>query len=117
LPVTSHLRQLAHLVTFFLKQCGGEQNRIMAAADSAKFTTSQITLPTMDGVEQRFDAFAQKLGHAVNTLEEIVRLYYPDVSSKWIDGLKRLTAERYGETSEFATYVNRIHKTLLFMRE
>jgi acetone carboxylase gamma subunit len=45
------------------------QVKIMAAFDATKVTPTQITLLTMEDAEHRFDAFAQKLGHSVNTLK------------------------------------------------
>jgi hypothetical protein len=93
------------------------QQKIMAEFDATKFTPTQITLPTMEDAEHRFDAFAQKIGHTVNTLNEFARLFYPELTSKWIDGLMKLTAERYGADSPFARYMAEVGKTLLFMRD
>jgi hypothetical protein len=45
----------------------GDQKKVMAESDGTRITATQITLPTMEDAEHRFDAFAQKLGHAVDT--------------------------------------------------
>jgi hypothetical protein len=94
-----------------------DQQEIVAGYDQNRVAAAQITLPTIEDVEHRFHAFAQKLGHAVNTLGELVRLFYPELSGKWIDNLTRLAADRYGADSPFARYMGDVGKTLLFMRD
>ena len=93
------------------------QQRVMTEFDATKVTPTQIILPTLYDAEHRFDAFAQKLGHAVNTLKELARLFYPELSAKWIDGLRKLTADRYGADAPFARYMAEVGKTLIFMRD
>jgi hypothetical protein len=93
------------------------QQKIMAEFDPTKITPNQLTLPTMDDAEHRFDAFAQKIGHTVNTLEALARLFYPELKAKWIDGLMKITVDRYGAAAPFARYMGEIGKTLLFMRD
>jgi hypothetical protein len=93
------------------------QQKIIAEFDATKVTPSQITLPTMEDTEHRFDAFAQKIGHTVNTLKELARLFYPELTAKWIDGLMKLTADRYGADVPFARYMAQVGKTLLLMRD
>jgi hypothetical protein len=91
------------------------QQKIMEEFGPAEITPTQIMLPTMPDAESRFDAFAQKIGHTVNTLEQLARLFYPELKKKWIDGLTELTAERYGADAPFARYMAEVGKTLLFM--
>ena len=55
-----------------------DQLKIQTEYDQSRITAHQITLPTMEDVELRVDGFAQKLGHAVNTLGDLVRLFYPE---------------------------------------
>jgi hypothetical protein len=110
---TKHVAALAKMAAEFER----DQSGIMAEFDASKITATQITLPTMENVEQRFDAFAQKLGHSVDTLKEIARLFYPELPKKWIDALINLTRERYGPESDFAKYIGHVGKTLLFMRD
>jgi hypothetical protein len=93
------------------------QVKIMASFDATKVTPTQIALPTMEDAEHRFDAFAQKLGHSVNTLKGLASLFYPELTAKWIDGLTKLTAERYGSDAPFARYMAEVGKTLHFMRD
>jgi hypothetical protein len=95
----------------------GRQKMIMTEFDGMRITATQITLPTMEDAEHRFDAFAQKLGHAVNTLRDIARLFYPELTAKWIDALTRSTTERYGADAPFPVYLREVGKTLLFMRD
>jgi hypothetical protein len=110
---TKDVAAMAKMATDF----ENDQNKIMAAYDGKRITPSQITLPTMEDAEHRFDAFAQKLGHAVNTLKEIARLFYPNLAAKWIDALTKLAADRYGEDAAFTKYFREVGKTLLFMRD
>lgn len=110
---TKTVAAMAKMVTEF----EDDQQRIMAAFDATRITATQITLPTMDDAEHRFHAFAQKLGHAVNTLQELARLFYPELTSKWIDALTRLTLDRYGADAAFTKYIGEVGKTLLFMRD
>lgn len=110
---TKTVATMAKMVTEF----EDHQQRIMAEFDATKMTATQITLPTMEDAEHRFDAFAQKLGHAVNTLQEFARLFYPELASKWIDALMKLTADRCGADAAFTIYLGEVGKTLLFMRD
>ncbi len=71
-------------------------------------------LPSTKGLKQSLDSFAQKMGHIVNTLEDVAKLFYgAELSRKWIDSLARLVAEKYGEDSEFAIYMQGASEFLL----
>ncbi len=75
-----------------------------------------LRLPAIGNLEARCDAFAQKAGHVVNTLEEIAKLFYAqDLMSKWIDSLAALAVSRYGGDSPFAEYMVRARQFLLFV--
>jgi hypothetical protein len=54
-----------------------DQDKIIADYDRRLITPKQITLPTMEDAKDRFDAFAQKLGHSLRSLEHIVQLFFP----------------------------------------
>lgn len=53
----------------------------------------------------------------MNTLKELARLFYPELTTKWIDGLMKLTVDRCGAGAPFARYIGEVGKTLLFMRD
>lgn len=77
-----------------------------------------LTLPAIGDAEARCDAFAQKVGHAVDILRDIARLFYGEaLTSKWIDSLAELTKERYGEEDPFTKYVEAARPLLLLLRE
>lgn len=75
-------------------------------------------LPSLGNAEARCHAFAQKVGHAIDTLERIARLFYPnDLSSKWIDSLTKLAEQKYGSEAPLPRFMKEIRPSLLFMRE
>lgn len=78
---------------------------------------SDLRLPTIGNAEHRFHNFAQKLGHAVDAMKEIARLFYRDLPKKWIDALTDRTVERYGADDGFAKFMLQTKPTLLFLRE
>jgi hypothetical protein len=94
-----------------------DQDKIIADYDQRLITPQQITLPTMEDAKDRFDAFAQKLGHALRALEQLVQLFFPEIKSKWIDSLVDLTLARYGPDADFTGYITAVRPTLLFMLE
>lgn len=77
-----------------------------------------LKLPAIGDAEARCDAFAQKVGHAVDILRDIARLFYGEsLSKKWIDSLTELTKERYGSEDVFTKYVEAVRPFLLTLRE
>ena len=77
-----------------------------------------VKLPSLGNAEERCDAFAQKVGHAIDTLKAIARLFYPkELSRKWIDSLTSLAAQKHGEEEPLARFMRETRDTLLFMRE
>lgn len=77
-----------------------------------------LTLPAIGNAEARCDAFAQKVGHAVDTLRDIARLFYGEaLKKKWIDSLADLARERYGADDPFTKYVDTVRPFLLLLRE
>jgi len=77
-----------------------------------------ITLPALGNAEERCDAFAQKMGHAIDTLKAVARLFYPkELSKKWIDSLTLVAAHKHGEHEPLARFMKEKGSTLLFMRE
>jgi hypothetical protein len=59
-----------------------------------------LRLPALGDASHRCDAFTQKIGHAVDTLEEIARLFYPnEITNKWVDSLIALLARKHGDNA------------------
>ncbi|HZT04961.1 MAG TPA: hypothetical protein VFA39_22110 [Steroidobacteraceae bacterium] len=76
-----------------------------------------LRLPTVANLEAQFHAFAQKLGHAVDALKGVSRLFYPDLPKKWIDRLRALTVDKFGAQHPFAAFINDMAPALLDWRE
>ena len=77
-----------------------------------------LHLPSVDNVEARCDAFAQKAAHVVNCLERVAKMFYPtELSSKWIDALIRVLKQRERNESAFAAYVVKVRPFLMFVLE
>jgi hypothetical protein len=77
-----------------------------------------ITLLALGNAEERCDAFAQKIGHAIDTLKAVARLFYPkELSRKWIDSLTVVAAQKHGEHEPLARFMKEKGGNLLFMRE
>lgn len=86
--------------------------------DAVVVANRSAKLPSLGNAEERCDAFAQKVGHAIDTLKAIARLFYPkELSKKWIDSLASVAAEKYGEQAPLAQFIRDIRGNLLFMRE
>jgi hypothetical protein len=83
----------------------GEQGRVQATR----------CLPSIQNIEAQCDAFAQKAAHVVNGLENVAKLFYPTVTSKWIDSLIRTVKQTHGDQASFSLYLNRIRPFLLFV--
>lgn len=77
-----------------------------------------LSLPSLGNAEERCEAFAQKVGHAIDTLKAIARLFYPkELSKKWIDSLTALAAQKHGEEAPLSRFMRETGGRLLFMRE
>lgn len=77
-----------------------------------------LHLPSVDNVEARCDAFAQKTAHVVNCLERLAKMFYPtELSSKWIDALIRILKQRERDDSAFAAYMVKVRPFLMFVLE
>lgn len=70
-------------------------------------------MPTAEDAIVRFDAFAQKAGHAVESMKTIAKIFYPDLSGKWMDDLGRKASEN-GPVAEF---VEKFGESILFIKE
>lgn len=80
--------------------------------------TRALRLPAMGNPVQRFHAFTQKVGHSVDTLKCIARLFYPnDLSKKWIDSLLAMSETKYGAESPLTKFLRDARPTLLFFRD
>jgi hypothetical protein len=84
--------------------------------EAQKPQRNALRLPAIGNLKARCDAFAQKAGHVINTLEEITTLFYgKELTRKWIDSLTTLAAGRYGKDSPFAQYMESARPFLLFV--
>jgi hypothetical protein len=93
------------------------QRQAVAAQSSAETKLPPFCLPSIEDIEARFDAFAQKIGHVVDGLETLAKVFYPDeLQKKWIDSLTLLAKEKNGQDSPFALYLERVGPFLLSMR-
>jgi hypothetical protein len=87
-----------------------------AAFENRDTSTGLLALPSINDLDARCDAFAQKAGHVVGLLEEIAKLFYGDeLKSKWIDDLAKIAAERYGNDSFFGQYMASARPFLLLV--
>jgi hypothetical protein len=94
------------------------QNAAIASFDKEIAAGRHLTLPAIGDAEARCDAFAQKVGHAVDILRDMARLFYGEaLRRKWIDSLADLTKERYGIEDPFTKYVEAARPFLLLLRE
>ncbi len=79
-------------------------------------TNRSIELPAVGDAKARCDAFAQKVGHAINTMEAIAQMFYPsELTQKWIDSLTRIAAAKHGADSPLARFMSDAGGSLLFM--
>ncbi len=93
------------------------QSDAITTFEESEQSGGSLRLPSIESLDAQFDAFSQKLGHAVDVLKELCKLFYEDLPKKWIDGLIRLTLERYGADHPFSNFANEAGPVLLFMRE
>jgi hypothetical protein len=77
-----------------------------------------LHLPSVENVEARCDAFAQKAAHVVHCLELLAKMFYPtELTSKWIDALIRTLKQRERDNSAFAAYMVKVRPFLMFVLE
>lgn len=94
------------------------QDDAIASFEKESVKDRSLTLPSIGDAEARCHTFAQKVGHAVDTLRDITQLFYGEaVRRKWIDSLAELTRERYGTEAPFTKYVDTMRPFLLLLRE
>lgn len=90
------------------------ESRAADFVSNNKSKGGSFALPSIGNVKARFDAFTQKAGHVVNTLEKIAQLFYPaELKSKWIDNLISLTVSRYGKDDPFSLFISEVGPKLL----
>ncbi|MBK8523824.1 MAG: hypothetical protein IPL58_06705 [Betaproteobacteria bacterium] len=76
-----------------------------------------LRLPALGDVSHRCNAFTQKIGHAVDMLEEIARLFYPgEITNKWVDSLAVLLAQKHGEDASVTRAMQERGPALLQLR-
>lgn len=94
------------------------QDKATGAFENETAPGRHLTLPAIGDAEARCDAFAQKVGHAVDILRDMARLFYGEaLTIKWIDSLSKLTKERYGSEDPFTKFVEAAGPFLLSLRE
>ena len=90
--------------------------RARAAFENRDKSTGLLALPSIDDLDARCDAFAQKAGHVVGLLEDIAKLFYGDeLKSKWIDNLTQIAGERHGNDSFLSLYMANARPFLLLV--
>lgn len=73
-----------------------------------------LRLPALGDASHRCAAFTQKIGHAVDTLEKISRLFYPgEITKKWIDSLVAILARKHGEDAPVTSTMRELGASLL----
>lgn len=77
-----------------------------------------VELPAVGDAKSRCDAFAQKVGHAIDTMKQIALLFYPgELSRKWIDSLANLSVQKHGTDAPLSRFMFDVRGSLLFMRD
>lgn len=95
-----------------------DQDKAIASFEKENVKGRSLTLPSIGDAAARCHAFTQKVGHIVDTLRDITRLFYGEaVKKKWVDSLAELTRERYGAENPFTKYVDTMRPFLLLLRE
>lgn len=90
--------------------------RARAAFETRDAPAGMLALPSINDLDARCDAFAQKAGHVVGLLEGVAKIFFADeLKSKWIDSLIKIATERYGSESALAQYVTNARPFLLFV--
>lgn len=76
-----------------------------------------LRLPALGDASHRCYALTQKIGHAVDTLEALARVFYPsEITKKWIDSLVALLAQKYGEDAPLTRAMRESGSVLLRLR-
>jgi hypothetical protein len=94
------------------------QNEAAVADLSESPTQRMLHLPSVENVEARCDAFAQKAAHVLHSLELLAKMFYPtELTTKWIDALIRTLKQRERDDSAFAAYMVKVRPFLMFVIE
>lgn len=92
--------------------------KITAEVNDRAGTDRSIELPAVGDAKERCDAFAQRVGHAIDRMKDIAELFYPgELSKKWIDSLAGVAAQKHGDDEPLTRFVNEVRGSLLFMIE
>lgn len=76
-----------------------------------------LRLPALGGASHHCYALTQKIGHAVDTLEKIARLFYPgEITNKWIDSLISLLTQKHGDNAPVTRAMAASGPVLLLLR-
>jgi len=99
-------------------ELAAEITRITNESNAKVASDQSLALPAVGNLKSRCDAFAQKVGHVIDTMKALARLFYPDrLSRKWIDSLVRLSAEEHGDSEPLHRFMVDVRDRLLFMRD
>jgi hypothetical protein len=117
----SHAFEYLRHIAAMMESCSALASAIedaIAGFNNVVAKDRSIALPALGNTEERCDAFAQKMGHAIDTLEAVARLFYPnDLTKKWIDSLTAVAAQKHGKHEPLALFMKEKNGILLFMRE
>lgn len=90
----------------------------VAEFESLPAKDRSLRLPALGDASHRCNALTQKIGHAVDTLEEIARLFYPgEITNKWVDSLTALLAQKHGEDAPVTRAMRERGPVLLWLRK
>ena len=76
-----------------------------------------VRLPALGDVQARCDAFAQKVGHAIDGLKDLARLFYPKLSKKWTQDLERIALKNHGAEHALTQFTANAGPGIRFYRE
>jgi hypothetical protein len=118
------LRQALDLVKGFVAMADIRDKFLSEDSDARKAFRERnqpkgsAQLPSIDGLEAKFDSFTQKVGHVVDALGRVAKLFYgEELTRKWVDSLSRLTVDKFGAEHPFAKFMEDARPFLLNHRE
>jgi hypothetical protein len=92
------------------------QNRAEGSFNMLQGEQRSLCLPSIVNIKERVDAFAQKAGHVVNTLEDIAKLFYGEkLAKKWVDSLVVIFERQHGSNAEHLEFLKSIRDFLLLV--
>lgn len=64
-----------------------------------------ISMPSLPDVGFRGNAFFQKCGNLLGLIENLARLFYPEITSKWLDSLEKLAIANGDKSAPLAQLI------------